>query len=676
MEVGKMRLLEFIGSSKRTFNIPVYQRNYDWGKEPCEKFFKDIEKIALNNCETEHFIGTVVYVNLKSNAQYAQYTLIDGQQRITSATLLLKALHDTIDDECTKEEIYEIYIINKNASEKLRIKLKPIESDAISYSALIDDNKHTQSNIFRNYELFKTLISESNISAKEIYNAMHLIELVCIQLDKENPQIIFESINSTGLSLTEADLIRNFLLMNHVPDEQIRLYKQYWVEIEKHLSNAVISDFVRDYLTMKKRVICNKKAIYATFKDFTKHSKNGGGEEDWLDDLKMHAEYYAWFLSCNSPYKQINTCLSELQVLNITTVYPALLDIFEDCFMYRKLDIDELEKVLHVIISYLYRRLICEYNGNALGLTFAKFPDDIKKSEKESYSEKVLDILSSKISKSAFPKNKEFKTAFIRNQIYKKSNIANYTLKKLESNYSKETVDWTDAITIEHIMPQKLGSDWQINLGNKHEEIRSEWCDTIGNLTFTGYNGTLSNSSFENKKTTYKDSNITITRSLRDFENWNAETIKQRANNLYEVAEKIWALPEEYNKINRQTIDYTEEYNIMDEIDVTGEKPREITVLDMQYSVTSWKKFFLMLCEKLYDYNSDAFRDLTRYGNFKSEKRNIIDTKCDNMQSPYRIADSLYIETNLNANAIINYCRLIAEHYNAQDEIFFRLSKK
>lgn len=231
-EANKIRLLEFLGAGKRTFNIPVYQRNYDWKYEHCTRLFKDVEKIALSNFQIQHFLGTVVYVVSRTQPAFVEFVLIDRQQRITSVTLLLKALYDVIEDEELREDIYESYIINKHAPEPLRIKLKPIESDMHAYENILkSDGKIADSNIYNNYMLFKQLIQKSPVPPEQLFNALNNIELVYIQLEKdkksENPQMIFESLNSTGLSLMQGDLIRNFLLMNQAYDEQTRLYKEY-----------------------------------------------------------------------------------------------------------------------------------------------------------------------------------------------------------------------------------------------------------------------------------------------------------------------------------------------------------------------------------------------------------------------------------------------------------------
>ena len=391
---------------------------------------------------------------------------------------------------------------------------------------LKNDVINTDTNIYNNYILFKQLIKESEVSPEHLYNALNNIELVYIQLEKdkksENPQMIFESLNSTGLSLTQADLIRNFLLMNHTYDEQTKLYKEYWLKIEKLLSNSKISDFVRDYLTMKTSKISTKDRVYETFKEFANEPKNNYDEQGLLEDLLVFAQYYSNFLYFNSDNKDVNFCLEQFQQLKSTTVYPVLLYVFDDCYAYKKITEDELVGVMKILLSYIFRRLICGYPTNALNKIFATLINEIEESNESTYEEKVLSILTQKTSSGTFPKNKEFEIEFIQKDLYK-SKIDKFTLIMLENYLSKEKVLVSSDITIEHIMPQTLTPQWQIELGKKYEDIHTQYLHTIGNLTISGYNSELSNKSFSDKKEIFKNSNISICRNICDFETWNDE---------------------------------------------------------------------------------------------------------------------------------------------------------
>jgi len=298
MKADNLSFLEFIGASKRTFYIPVYQRNYDWKRMQCITLFKDIETIAKDENRNSHFLGTIVYVEGDSTANLRQFIVIDGQQRLTSIMILLKAVLDSTENEELKLEIKDCYLTNRFSLEPLRIKLKPMKSDACNFQKLINNKIQDmeESQILLNYNLFMDLIKESDLSSEEIYQGIQKLEIVYIQLakEKENPQLIFESLNSTGLDLTQADLIRNYLLMGQAYEEQELLYNNYWIKLEKMLPDAMISDFIRDYLTLKTGIIPNKDHVYNSFKDYYQSLDNYDAE-GFLDELTTYGEYYSWF---------------------------------------------------------------------------------------------------------------------------------------------------------------------------------------------------------------------------------------------------------------------------------------------------------------------------------------------------------------------------------------------
>lgn len=674
MEARKIKLLEFIGNGKKTFNIPVYQRNYDWKEEQCRKLFEDIQNIVKSDYEIEHFLGTVVFVSSKSEMNFNEYVLIDGQQRITSIMLLLKVLHEKVTDENDKEEIWEEYLINKRAPEEnLRIRLKPVESDGMPYKKLIEENDISlTSNVCKNYRLFEKLIQESNYSAEEIYKALGKIELVYIQLEKgkksENPQMIFESLNSTGLSLTQGDLIRNYLLMNHEYEKQKMLYKNFWLEIEKRITNEKISDFVRDYLTMKNGSISNKDKVYDDFKKYIKQNNENMDEEGILEELKTYSEYYSWFLNGNSPNNKINEKLSEFRYLRNTTVYPLILSVFEDTYSYKNINENELFDILNLLISYIFRRSVCGYTTNSLNKVFASIVVLLKSKYIYKQIEKGL------MSKS-FPGDEEFRAEFIKCNFYKKgTEFCKYTLKLLETFENKEQTDMEN-ITIEHIMPQTLNSEWRIELGSKFEQIHSEYINTIGNLTLTGYNPELSNKNFELKKRYYEESNIKMSREIANYDKWKDTEIKDRAEQLFEKAKRIWKLPQGYDNKNIDNLEYGKNYLLGSNINITGKKPSKLIISGKEYSIKSWKELIEKLCLELYELESRILRELIYNPSFKGKEKDIVTQNKEKLRAPVKIDEDLYIESNLNSNAILNYANMIATEYELEEEIFFVLRK-
>ena len=674
MEARKIKLLEFIGNGKKTFNIPVYQRNYDWKEEQCRKLFEDIQNIVKSDYEIEHFLGTVVFVSSKSEMNFNEYVLIDGQQRITSIMLLLKVLHEKVTDENDKEEIWEEYLINKRVPEEnLRIRLKPVESDGMPYKKLIEENDVSlTSNVCKNYRLFEKLIQESNYSAEEIYKALGKIELVYIQLEKgkksENPQMIFESLNSTGLSLTQGDLIRNYLLMNHEYEKQKMLYKNFWLEIEKRITNEKISDFVRDYLTMKNGSISNKDKVYDDFKKYIKQNNENMDEEGILEELKTYSEYYSWFLNGNSPNNKINEKLSEFRYLRNTTVYPLILSVFEDTYSYKNINENELLDILNLLISYIFRRSVCGYTTNSLNKVFASIVVLLKSRDIYKQIEKGL------MSKS-FPGDEEFRAEFIKCNFYKKgTEFCKYTLKLLETFENKEQTDMEN-ITIEHIMPQTLNSEWRIELGSKFEQIHSEYINTIGNLTLTGYNPELSNKNFELKKRYYEESNIKMSREIANYDKWKDTEIKDRAEQLFEKAKRIWKLPQGYDNKNIDNLEYGKNYLLGSNINITGKKPSKLIISGKEYSIKSWKELIEKLCLKLYELEPRILRELIYNPSFKGKEKDIVTQNKEKLRVPVKIDEDLYIESNLNSNAILNYANMIATEYELEEEIFFVLRK-
>lgn len=593
MEAKKIRILDFIGKGKKTFNIPVYQRNYDWQEENCKKLFTDIENIIKHNEEIEHFLGTVVYVLTKIERDYEEYVLIDGQQRITSISLLLKALHEKIISEDTKESIWEQYLINKKSPDNIRIRLKPIESDSVSYKQLIDNNDDSSnSNVCKNYKIFKELLENSHYSAEQIYSALYKIELVTIKLEKdkksENPQLIFESLNSTGLSLTQADLIRNYLLMNSEYEKQTVLYKNFWLKIEIELTNKKISDFIRDFLTMKTGKIANKNKVYDDFKEYMRIQKELN-EEAVLEELVTYSKYYNWFLNANSNNEKLNEKLKHFKYLKNTTVYPLLLSIFEDTYYYKKLDEDKLLKIIDLLISYIFRRTICGYKTSSINKVFASIPKKIleNQNEKDIYFKIEKNLMERRL-ETIFPRDEEFKVNFIKYNFEKNKELLRYTLKELEQKVSNNVINDTSNLNIEYIMPENLNSEWKLELGEKKfENTHLEYLGTIGNSSLIENDLLRYNKNFKTKKEFYQKSNIEITRNINNYQVWTDNEIKNRAEQLYEKSKEIWSIPAGYKIQKLNNIEYGKEYLLNSSINVTGEKPDKLIIDGIPYPVKS-----------------------------------------------------------------------------------------
>ncbi|MDU1004437.1 MAG: DUF262 domain-containing protein [Clostridium butyricum] len=676
MEAQKINMLELI-DGKRVFSIPVYQRNYDWKISNCKRLFNDIEKIAKDDKRDSHFLGTIVYVDGKKTANFREFIVIDGQQRLTSVMLLLKALETSSEDEGLKEDIHERYLINKRGPEDLKIKLKPIKSDSVVYEMILNNEEvqNTESNIYLNYNYYLDLIKESGLTPEEIFNGVEKLEIVYIALDgeKENPQLIFESLNSTGLDLTQADLIRNYLLMGQSYSVQEELYRKYWTSIEKLLPDALISDFVRDYITLKTTVIPNKDKVYESFKNYYESLENYTAE-GLLEELLTFAKYYSWFRYYNSPYEGLNNKLEELGRLKSTVVYPFLLNLFEDCFIYNTFKINELEDVLNLIISYVLRRMVCEIPTNALNKVFCYLSRDIDKMDNDDKSilEKVTISLLRLKGKGIFPNNNMLKEYILTKDFYNFKQCK-YFLYKIESYGCKENIDEND-LTIEHIMPQKLTTIWRVDLGKKYAEIHGKYLHRIGNLTLSGYNSELSNKSFTEKKQILTESNLKLNRDLIKYCSWSQNEIEDRALELFNRCIEIWNYPEGDYQICLEENTTKYEFDIMEEVNVTGREVYQLIILGMEYSIGSWREFFKTICTKMYEYDSQIFTSLVKHKDFKGRVKRIIDVTDENMIKPIKVSESIYIEQNLSANDALNYSKLVVEKFEGmENEISYKI---
>lgn len=679
MEANTISVLEFLGATKRIFNIPVYQRNYSWRVEQCKKLFDDILNIKEKN-KVSHFIGTIVYVDVKASPSFKEFIIIDGQQRITTILLLLKALVDETKDEDFKEDLFNDYLINngKTVDKKYRIKLKAVANDSEVFEKLISGDEIEElekgSKILDNYRYFRERIRESGLSELEIYNLIERLTMVYIMLDneREDPQLIFESLNSTGLDLTPADLIRNYLLMGHSREIQEELYERYWKKLEKMIPFSEITDFIRDYLIMKNNLSPLKNKIYETFKEFYERSIKGDTTtEDILLELTKYGKYYYWIKNCNSNYKELNIEFEELGRLNTSAINPFLFYLLNR-FESGKIELDETIKVCKIIQTYIIRRGVCGIQSNKIFITLSKeVENDRFKGFK--ISDVVLSILLSKGATGVMPRDIQFKEALITRDLYS-FKLNRYILRKLITYNEKENVDMIN-LTIEHIMPRKLSSKWKVDLGSKYNEILEKNLHLLGNLTLTAYNSEISNSSFSEKKEFFKNSNIALNRELCEYSIWNEESIMERGKKLGELACKIWAIPNLSKEfIENNIVIKKEEYDIFEDIDVTNTKPTALYIMGKKFNVSSWRQFFIKLSSEICDLDEDKFHIFTIHPDFKGREKRIIGDNPEKMRNPVRIRKNIYIETNRSANDILNYSKLIMEKYESEKiEVSFKI---
>ncbi len=562
MKADTIKILDFIGKSQeRQFVIPIYQRLYGWKKEQCEQLWDDIIKIGGNDKANGHFIGSILYVqDSVYTTKHNEFLIIDGQQRLTTITLLLIALRNHLSEEVeilekfSRKKIENRYLINRDEDGDKKFRLILLESDKDTLLSLIDKNKRKPSEpsvkIMENFKLFEELINKNTDKLEAIFKGLEKLMIVEISLEREkdDPQLIFESMNSKGIELTQTDLIRNYIVMETEVEKQEDFYNQYWRAMEEDFkqNETLFNKFVRHYLTIKTGEIPKEKRVYKAFKGY--QQKEGIEIEDLLKDLQKYCGYFCQIAFKKEDDKDLNKALGFLVDLEMDVIYPLLLELYSD-YSDGVLSRDDFIPIIYLTESYICRRAVCGLGTNSLNKVF---PSLTKKINKAQYLESIKAYFGYLTGKQRFPNNDEFKKLFITIDFYsfKKKE---YFFERLEKFDTEEPVN-TQKCTIEHIMPQTLTKEWKRDLGENFQAIHDKYLHTIGNLTLTGYNNKYGNRSFQEKKDMekgFKQSSLRLNQSLKNLESFGEEKIKKRANDLADWALKIWTYP----KLDAETLE-------------------------------------------------------------------------------------------------------------------------
>ncbi|GAA7888571.1 DUF262 and DUF1524 domain-containing protein [Helicobacter pylori] len=555
MKADATTLLKFIeDNQKNQLVIPIYQRVYSWEKEQCKQLWDDIIKIGGNDKMDGHFIGSILYVLDGITHSDNTLLIIDGQQRLTTITLLLTALRNHLSDEVKRKEIEDHYLINSDKDGDKKFRLILSESDRDTLLSLIDKDRRKPSEpslkIVENFKLFEEWIRKNTDKLETIFKGLEKLMIVEIALEKgkDDPQLIFESMNSKGMELTQTDLIRNYIIMETEVEKQEGFYNKYWRAMEEDFkqNKKWFDRFVRHYLTIKTREIPNISKVYVALKDY--RQKEGIGIEDLLKDLQKYCGYFCRIVFKKESDKDLNKALGFLVDLEMDVIYPLLLELYSD-YSDGVLSQKDFISIIYLIESYLVRRAVCGLGTNSLNKVFPSFTKHIQKDE---YFKSLEVHFGSLTEKQRFPNNDEFKKLFITIDFYKFQKNR-YFFERLENFDRKERV-YTHEYTKEHIMPQTLTEEWEKDLGENFQEIHDKYLHTIGNLTLTGYNTECSNKSFQEKQGMekgFKNSPLRLNQSLRDLESFGEEEIKKRANDLADLALKIWTYP----KLDAETLE-------------------------------------------------------------------------------------------------------------------------
>ena len=558
MKASERKITKLFSESDTVFSIPVYQRDYNWQEKQCQRLFKDILQTGKNEKVSSYFLGSIVYIH---DGIYGvgekEFHVIDGQQRMTTLTLLFLAIYFKLKGTILAKDadkIYNQYVVNPYSEKEIKLKLLPPEENLyilnkISHNKFNELEAFQDRNMLKNYLFFeKELENLSFDDMKHLSNGIEKLIYIDIALEKgkDDPQKIFESLNSTGLDLSQGDLIRNYILMDLERGEQNRIYKEIWIPIENNCKvsdgseiTSYVSDFIRDYLTLKTEKISSKPKVFETFKAYYEKEN-----DEKLEDMKKYSEAYSYIIKPSlEKDRDIQRELDYLKSLDKTVINTFLIGILKD-YKDNILEKDELVNMLILLQSYLWRRYITEKPTNALNKIFQGMYGKISRSG--NYYENLVDVLMAE----DFPTDEELESALKLKNVYKDKEKLNYVFKKLENYNHNELIDFeNEKITIEHIFPQKPNKAWKENYSDNELEQMISFKDTISNLTLTGSNSNLSNKAFYEKRDDevhgYRNSKLYMNKYLGRLEEWNLLSMEARFESLYDDIIKIWKRPED-----------------------------------------------------------------------------------------------------------------------------------
>ena len=555
MDARKGNIYEILNGNKQ-FLIPVYQRYYSWDIEQCKRLWNDIVEMQKKG-KAGHFVGSIVNIAEQAMPTGVQkYMIIDGQQRMTTLSLLLLALRDYAikdpeDTTINARRIDNMLLKNEYESGDERYKLLLTETDRDILMRLVEEKPipdDTRSKLLDNYKFFAGKIADKELQPAEVYESIGKLQIVNITLDRsvDDAQAIFESLNSTGKELSESDLIRNYVLMGLEPTEQTYVYEHLWRPMELlfvyETQDSVMDRFFRDYLTMKITRIPKQDRVYEEFKLYHLNCEFSTIRE-LCQDLLTYAKYYTDMVFKRSSNPALKSLYEDINDLRMEVSYPFLLKVHND-YAEGIISEDDLKLIIRLCISYVFRRSICDIPTNSLNKTFATLKNEIKPDD---YVNSIKAFFVMRNDYKEFPDDDKFAAAFVSRDIYTMRS-RNFIISHLE-NYGNKAPIIIENYTIEHIMPQNssLSPEWQQMLGAKWREVQKTYLHTIGNLTLTAYNSEMSDHPFMVKMDMeggFKESALRLNAYVVKLNEWNEQTIKERAALLADKAKQIWAYPD------------------------------------------------------------------------------------------------------------------------------------
>tara|TARA_B110001469_G_scaffold127561_1_gene148993 strand:+ start:1896 stop:4430 length:2535 start_codon:yes stop_codon:yes gene_type:complete len=680
MKANELPINNFLQAPNVQFVIPVYQRNYDWTANECKDLLNDI--IAVDQEERgTHFIGSIVFIHegAYSTSEVKELVIIDGQQRLTTINILYVALYRFAkenDKETEADMLYNMFLTNQYVQqESSKLKLKQTDTNSLAFKAIMNqaENEFDKfSNVIENYSYFRERINSDNFNI--ILNGIKRLIFVEISLErgKDDPQRIFESLNSTGLELSQSDLIRNYILMDLDPKDQHRTFNQIWHPIEENAKDlsrqkSMVSDYIRDYLTLRNKKIPNKSKVYLEFKKLYTNKKDEAYHQE-LEKIKSLSAHYRKLINpITVTDSDLRAELEYITRLEINVAFPFLLQVFEDTDN-GIIDNTTLIKVLKLIQNYTWRRFVVGLPTNALNKIFMTLYSEV---DTEEYYVSLAIALMRKKGSAKYPTDEELLTALKDKDLYNiKAKNRNYMFEKLENYNNREFVDTSnDNITIEHIFPQNPNEDWSTDLSSDDFFVfKEKHINTLANLTLSGNNGALSNKSFSEKKSMNKNggeqgytySRLWLNDYLKTINVWSTENYDNRFSIISKRFLAIWKYPD----IELPIVEDGEEVNLFDAEKPTHKKLEYFIFENTKIEEHAIAQMYFYVVKKLYQRNTE----------FLLAQQEIIKITRDknDFRAPQDLINGYFIEANIDSNTKFKTLKRLLKAFELEDELVIK----
>lgn len=681
MKANELQVVNFLQTPNVQFVIPVYQRNYDWTETECRQLLKDISAVETENRGT-HFIGSIVFIHegVFAVGNVRELVIIDGQQRLTTINILYVALYRFAKENgraYDAERLFNMFLINQYVQdEKNKLKLKQTDTNSRAFKAILQGTEKQfdgYSNVIENYNYFRSVITPDQFDT--ILRGLDRLIFVEISLErgKDDPQRIFESLNSTGLELSQSDLIRNYILMDLEPRRQKEVFETIWNPIEENIRDAqkqtsLVSDFIRDYLTLRNKKIPNKGKVYEEFKRLH-FDKNDEAFDQELELIKSFSVHYKKFINPSTVTESdIRTELEYINRLEINVAYPFLLQVFEDAEN-GVLARAELINILKLIQTYAWRRFVTGYPTNALNKIFMTLYAEVDTDE---YYESIAKALLRKKGSGKFPTDEEVKAALKDKDLYNiKAKNRSYLFELLENHNNREWVDTSkEWITVEHIFPQTPHESWKAELSEEDYFLFSEkYLNTIANLTLSGNNGSLGNKSFLEKKEMnlnglqqgYRYSRLWLNSYLNAIDRWDISQFEKRFEQIYLRFLNIWPYPDVDVQITEASF---EEQTIFDAESPRFKKLEYFIFEDTKVEEETIARMYFYVIRQLYERNPQLL--VSHQGIFK------ITRDPSDFRSPQEVANGWYVESNIDSDTKFAALKKLLSLFGMEDELLIR----